>query len=137
MHTSSENYIKMTCILLAWFHEPQQECIFIFTLIFLSLLGADFVAATVLITFGALLGKTTPTQLILVTIIEVPLFVVNEVIGRQYFGVRAKFTGLCYKWHLDNHNHDKDCDNAFFCLYMTQIFSWGFYAKFFFFNVFD
>lgn len=51
-----------------------------------SLLGADFTAATVLITFGAVLGKTTPTQLILVTMIEIPLFTINEIIGRQYLG---------------------------------------------------
>ncbi|XP_071547962.1 ammonium transporter Rh type B-like [Panulirus ornatus] len=51
-----------------------------------SLLGAEFTAATVLISFGVLLGKTTPTQLIIMTIIEVPLFVVNEIIGRTYFG---------------------------------------------------
>ncbi|KAK7071730.1 hypothetical protein SK128_020423 [Halocaridina rubra] len=51
-----------------------------------SLLGADFTSAAVLITFGALLGKTTPTQLILLTLIEIPIFVINEVIGRTYLG---------------------------------------------------
>ncbi|XP_071547960.1 ammonium transporter Rh type B-like isoform X2 [Panulirus ornatus] len=51
-----------------------------------SLLGADFTAATVLISFGAVLGKTTPTQLILMTMIEIPLFAINEVIGRSYLG---------------------------------------------------
>uniref|UniRef100_A0A2P2I2S7 Rh-like protein n=2 Tax=Hirondellea gigas TaxID=1518452 RepID=A0A2P2I2S7_9CRUS len=51
-----------------------------------SLLGADFVAATVLISFGALLGKTTPTQLLILTMIEIPIFVINEVLGRSYLG---------------------------------------------------
>ncbi|XP_068231565.1 ammonium transporter Rh type A isoform X2 [Palaemon carinicauda] len=52
-----------------------------------SLLGADFTAATVLISFGVLLGKATPTQLIIMAMIEIPLFVINEVIGRTYLGV--------------------------------------------------
>lgn len=51
-----------------------------------TLLGADFTSAAVLISFGALIGKTTPTQLILLTLLEVPIFAVNEVIGRRYFG---------------------------------------------------
>ncbi|XP_066943155.1 ammonium transporter Rh type B isoform X1 [Macrobrachium rosenbergii] len=52
-----------------------------------SLLAADFTAATVLISFGVVLGKVTPTQLIIMTMIEIPLFVINEVIGRTYLGV--------------------------------------------------
>ena len=56
-----------------------------------SLLSADFVAATVLITFGALLGKTSPMQLILLVMIEIPIFVINEIVGRHYFGVRIIF----------------------------------------------
>ncbi|XP_045594007.1 ammonium transporter Rh type A [Procambarus clarkii] len=51
-----------------------------------ALLGADFSTATVLITFGAVLGKTTPTQLLLMAMLEIPLFIINEVIGRQYLG---------------------------------------------------
>nr|AEA41159.1 Rh-like protein [Metacarcinus magister] len=51
-----------------------------------AMLGADFTAAAVLISFGVLLGKTTPTQLIVLALMEIPLFAVNEVIGRSYFG---------------------------------------------------
>ncbi|KAF2368305.1 Ammonium transporter AmtB-like domain [Trinorchestia longiramus] len=51
-----------------------------------TLMSAEFMAATVLISFGALIGKTTPTQLILMVMIEMPIFMVNEVIGRKYFG---------------------------------------------------
>ncbi|CAF0904750.1 unnamed protein product [Didymodactylos carnosus] len=46
---------------------------------------ADFVAAAILISFGALLGKTTPTQLIIMCLIEVVLQSVNEWIGLRRF----------------------------------------------------
>ncbi|CAF0887992.1 unnamed protein product [Didymodactylos carnosus] len=46
---------------------------------------ADFVAAAILISFGALLGKTNPTQLIIMCIIEVALQSVNEWIGLRLF----------------------------------------------------
>jgi len=51
-----------------------------------SMLGADFAAATVLISFGVLIGKTSPLQLIVMAMIEIVLFFGNEIIGRQYFG---------------------------------------------------
>ena len=51
------------------------------------MLGADFAAATVLISFGVLIGKTSPLQLIVMAMIEIVLFFGNEIIGRQYFGV--------------------------------------------------
>jgi len=52
----------------------------------ISMLSADFATAAVLISFGVLLGTTTPLQLIIMSVIEIVLFVVNEVIGRAYFG---------------------------------------------------
>ena len=58
-----------------------------------SMLSADFATAAVLISFGVLLGTTTPLQLIIMSIIEVFLFVVNEVIGRSYFGVSSTIIG--------------------------------------------
>merc|ERR1719431_614910 len=51
-----------------------------------SMLSADFATAAVLISFGVLLGTTTPIQLILMTMIEIVLFNINEVIGRNYIG---------------------------------------------------
>ena len=51
-----------------------------------TLLSADFATATVLISFGVVLGKTTPLQLAIMTVLEVIIFVVNEVIGRDYIG---------------------------------------------------
>ncbi len=51
-----------------------------------SMLYSDFAAASVLISFGVVLGTTSPLQLIVMTLIEIVLFVVNEIIGRIYFG---------------------------------------------------
>lgn len=51
-----------------------------------TLLNADFATAAVLITFGVVLGTTSPLQLIIMAIIEIVLFNINEVIGRTYLG---------------------------------------------------
>jgi ammonium transporter Rh len=50
-----------------------------------SLLHADFVCAAILISFGAVLGKTNPAQLVVLALIEVVLQVWNEYIGSTYF----------------------------------------------------
>jgi ammonium transporter Rh len=39
---------------------------------------SDFSAGAVLISFGALVGKVTPTQLVVMTIIEIMVFSLNE-----------------------------------------------------------
>ena len=54
---------------------------------FSSMLYSDFAAATVLISFGVVIGKTSPLQLIVMSLIEIVLFEVNEIIGRKYLGV--------------------------------------------------
>ena len=46
-----------------------------------SLIIGDFGAGAVLITFGALLGKTSPLQMLMVLIIELIFYAVNENIG--------------------------------------------------------
>ena len=43
-----------------------------------SLLDGHFAAATVLISFGALIGKASPTQLIVITVVESLLFQINR-----------------------------------------------------------
>ncbi|CAF0881801.1 unnamed protein product [Adineta steineri] len=50
-----------------------------------SLLHADFVCAAILISFGAVLGKTNPAQLVVLALIEVVLQIWNEYIGTTYF----------------------------------------------------
>ncbi|KAL4624328.1 ammonium transporter Rh type B-A-like [Arapaima gigas] len=44
----------------------------------INLLSAEFACAVVLISFGAVLGKTSPVQLLLMTLLEVPVFAVTE-----------------------------------------------------------
>ena len=56
------------------------------------MLYSDFCAATILISFGVVIGKTTPLQLIAMTLIEVVLFFVNEVIGRKLLGVSKELS---------------------------------------------
>jgi len=50
-----------------------------------SLLHADFVCAAILISFGAIIGKTNPAQLVILSLIEVVLQVWNEYIGSVLF----------------------------------------------------
>ncbi|XP_066491398.1 ammonium transporter Rh type C [Tiliqua scincoides] len=45
-----------------------------------SLIGADFCVGSVCIAFGALLGKVSPVQLLIMTLFQVTLFSVNEYI---------------------------------------------------------
>jgi len=51
-----------------------------------SMLYSDFASAAVLISFGVVIGKTSPLQLIVMALIEIVLFTINEVIGRKYLG---------------------------------------------------
>jgi len=51
-----------------------------------TMLSADFAAAAVLISFGVVLGVATPLQLLVMTVLEIAIFVINEVIGRNYIG---------------------------------------------------
>ncbi|KAG5838612.1 hypothetical protein ANANG_G00225470 [Anguilla anguilla] len=43
-----------------------------------NLLSAEFACAVVLISFGAVLGKTSPVQLLVMALLEVPVFAVTE-----------------------------------------------------------
>ena len=45
-----------------------------------ALVNGDFAAAAVLISFGAVLGKVTPTQLVWMTFLEVIFYAINEYI---------------------------------------------------------
>ena len=48
------------------------------------MISADFATAAVLISFGVVLGVTSPLQLVVMTVMETIIFVINEIIGRDY-----------------------------------------------------
>lgn len=54
---------------------------------FCSMINADFCTGSVLISFGAILGKTSPVQLLVMAVFEVTLFAVNEFILLSLLGV--------------------------------------------------
>ncbi|XP_053460511.1 ammonium transporter Rh type B isoform X5 [Nycticebus coucang] len=53
-----------------------------------SMINADFCAGAVLISLGAVLGKTGPAPLLLATLLEVVLFGINEFVLLRVLGVR-------------------------------------------------
>ncbi|KAG9461456.1 hypothetical protein GDO78_016834, partial [Eleutherodactylus coqui] len=53
-----------------------------------SMINADFCTGAVLISFGALLGKTSPVQLLIMTLCEVTLFGINEYIILSIIGAK-------------------------------------------------
>uniref|UniRef100_A0A1A7WRY7 Rhesus blood group, B glycoprotein n=1 Tax=Iconisemion striatum TaxID=60296 RepID=A0A1A7WRY7_9TELE len=53
-----------------------------------SMINADFCTGSVLISFGAVLGKTSPVQLMIMAMFEVTLFAVNEFILLSILGTR-------------------------------------------------
>ena len=71
-----------------------------------SLLHADFVCASVLISFGAIIGKVNPIQLIILALIEIVIQVWNQYIGTQMFCVydagEFVFAFRCKKKRLEN-----------------------------------
>lgn len=54
------------------------------------MINADFCTGSVLISFGAVLGKTSPIQLLIMAMFEVTLFAVNEYILLSLLGVRQQ-----------------------------------------------
>jgi len=59
-----------------------------FPFAFSSLINADFCVGSVCIAFGAILGKTSPIQILVMALFQVPLFAVNEYILLNLLHVR-------------------------------------------------
>lgn len=52
-----------------------------------NIIDADIAAAVPLISMGALLGRTTPIQLLFMALFEVALFAANEYVALHVFSV--------------------------------------------------
>ncbi|GAB0093007.1 ammonium transporter Rh type A [Sergentomyia squamirostris] len=52
-----------------------------------SMIGADIASATVLISMGALLGRTTPIQLLAMGLFEIAVFAANEYLQLEYMKI--------------------------------------------------
>ncbi|XP_053704385.1 rh50-like protein [Synchiropus splendidus] len=53
----------------------------------MNLINAEFACAVVLISFGAVLGKTSPLQLLVMALLEVPIFAVTEWAVLEYLRI--------------------------------------------------
>ncbi|XP_031203710.1 ammonium transporter Rh type A [Mastomys coucha] len=62
-----------------------------------NMINADFSTATVLISFGAVLGKTSPIQMLIMTILEIAVFASNEFLVIEIIG--ASDTGASMTIH--------------------------------------
>ncbi|KAM7318691.1 hypothetical protein ACRRTK_021803 [Alexandromys fortis] len=62
-----------------------------------NMINADFSTATVLISFGAVLGKTSPVQMMIMTILEIAVFAANEHLVTSRF--EASDTGASMTIH--------------------------------------
>jgi ammonium transporter Rh len=88
-----------------------------------SFLLADFAAASVLISFGALLGKVSPTQLLLLGLFEIVVFSFNECIslnswhvsdmgGSMVVHVFGAYFGLAASWVLTSDSAKQRSENS-------------------------
>ncbi|XP_074862754.1 ammonium transporter Rh type C isoform X3 [Carettochelys insculpta] len=69
--------IQWALLMQGWFHSFENGKILIGVE---NLINADFCVGSVCIAFGAILGKTSPVQLLVLTLFQVTLFAVNEYI---------------------------------------------------------
>ncbi|XP_031290421.1 ammonium transporter Rh type A [Camelus dromedarius] len=112
-----------------------------------NMINADFSAATVLISFGAVLGKTSPVQMLIMTIIEIAVFAGNEyVVGERllasdvgasmtihafgaYFGLAV--AGVLYRPTLrKRHPNEESVYHSDIFAMIGTLFLWIFWPSF-------
>ncbi|XP_068039328.1 ammonium transporter Rh type A [Anomalospiza imberbis] len=112
-----------------------------------SMINADFSTATALISFGALLGKTSPIQMLILTLLEITMFACNEHLVTEvfkatdagasmtihafgaYFGLAAAF--ILYRPGLTNkHENDESTYHSDMFAMIGTLFLWLFWPSF-------
>ncbi|XP_032537402.1 ammonium transporter Rh type A [Chiroxiphia lanceolata] len=112
-----------------------------------SMINADFSTATALISFGAVLGKTTPIQMLILTILEITIFACNEHLVAEvlqatdvgasmtihafgaYFGLAV--TLVLYRPGLKNkHENDESTYHSDMFAMIGTLFLWLFWPSF-------
>ncbi|XP_006000328.1 ammonium transporter Rh type B [Latimeria chalumnae] len=112
-----------------------------------SMINAEFCTGSVLISFGALLGKTSPVQLLVMTLFETTLFSVNEyillsIVGAKdaggamtihtfgaYFGLMV--SRILYRPNLDkSRQREKSVYHSDVFAMIGTIFLWMFWPSF-------
>ncbi|CAN9507890.1 unnamed protein product [Ophioblennius macclurei] len=112
-----------------------------------KIINADFSTATVLISFGAVLGKTSPVQLLIMTILEISIFAVNEHLVNEilhandvgasmiihafgaYFGLAV--ARVLYRPGLRNgHDNDGSVYHSDLFAMIGTVFLWMFWPSF-------
>lgn len=89
--------IQWSLLVRGWF-SSSPDLMFSFAINLESLINADYTVITVLVTLGALLGKTSLSQLIIVAFVEVVVQVVNEFVNIKVLNVYD--IGLSLHVHL-------------------------------------
>lgn len=75
---------------------------FVIRLSLANIIGADIAAASVLISMGALLGRISPIQLLIMGLIEIVLFASNEYLQIELMKVTKKFNfQFCIASHFN------------------------------------
>ncbi|NXN80409.1 RHAG protein, partial [Bombycilla garrulus] len=112
-----------------------------------SMINADFSTATALISFGALLGKTSPIQMLILTLLEITIFACNEHLVTSvlkatdvgasmtihafgaYFGLAAAF--VLYRPGLTKkHENDESTYHSDMFAMIGTLFLWLFWPSF-------
>lgn len=111
-----------------------------------KMINADFASATVLISYGALLGKASPLQLVVMSIIEITIFACNEHLGVEifqaadiggsmflhtfgaYFGLAVTF--VLYRKEFRDHDKEGAVYHSDVFAMIGTVFLWMFWPSF-------